>query len=100
MLLVHLAPPIDRQGLFVQDMSQISLIETGPSLYWPDMYCPSLGLQWYANAEWVTTFGPDNVPDGDLHVLMRPFRTPPCNHSCFLFAGRSLVACLAVCRRL
>jgi hypothetical protein len=101
MLIINLSPPIDRPALFYQDVIDIrtQLVKTGPSIYWPDMYCARLGLQFYANAEWVSTMGYDNIPDGDLNVLARPFHAPPCKHSCFLFAGSSLVACLACCRR-
>jgi hypothetical protein len=101
MMILNLAPPIERPSLFVQDMSQVKgtlVKKAGPSIYWPDSYSPSLGVQWHYD-EWVATTGYDNIPDADPHDPARGFRAPPCNQSCYLLGGRSLAACLASCRR-
>jgi hypothetical protein len=90
MTILGLFPPIDRPGLFVQDMSQVSAVGK--------LYSPALGLQWFED-EWVPTSGPDNFPDTDPHDPARYFHSPPCSQACYLFGGPSLVSCLAGCRR-
>jgi hypothetical protein len=90
MVILSLSPPVDRPGLFVQDMSQVSAVG--------EVYSPALGLQWVED-EWIPTIGPDNVLDAEPNSPKRPFGSVPCTEACYLFGGFSLAACLARCRR-